>query len=105
MKALVDQAMREGASAYQAGSSTTWVDRRHRRIDRAVRAASRYGGITMTHMRDEEEGMLDALREAIRIGRERGCGSDLAHQRWVIERVGKAPQAIRRHQPRPQGRL
>src|SRR5262249_16255513 len=61
MAALVDQAMREGAFGlssgleYDVGRGATTEE-----LIELARAASRHSGIYMTHMPDEEEGMLDA---------------------------------------------
>lgn len=80
MTELVDQAMREGAFGlssgleYDVGRGGTTEE-----LIQLARAASPYGGIYMTHMRDEEEGMLDALREAIRIGREARVPVQISH--------------------------
>lgn len=80
MKQLVDQAMREGAFGlssgleYDVGRKATTEE-----LIELARAASPYGGIYMTHMRDEEEGMLEALREAIRIGREARLPVQISH--------------------------
>ena len=49
----------------------------------------------MTHMRDEEEGMLDALREAIRIGREAKLPVQISHIKMGNRNVwGKSSEAI-----------
>jgi N-acyl-D-amino-acid deacylase len=78
--ALVDQAMREGAYGlssgleYDIGRSSTTDE-----LIELARVASRHGGIYMTHMRDEEEGMLGAVREAIRIGTEAKLPVQISH--------------------------
>jgi N-acyl-D-amino-acid deacylase len=96
MKQLVDQAMREGAFGlssgleYDIGRSATTEE-----LIELARAASSYGGIYMTHMRDEEEGMLDALREAIRIGREARLPVQISHIKMGNKNVwGQATKAI-----------
>lgn len=96
MKRLVDQAMREGAFGlssgleYDIGRSATTEE-----LIELARAASPYGGIYMTHIRDEEEGMLDALREAIRIGSESGLPVQISHIKMGNKNVwGQASKAI-----------
>ncbi|HEV8486390.1 MAG TPA: D-aminoacylase [Blastocatellia bacterium] len=96
MTALVDRAMREGAFGlssgleYDVGRSSTTEE-----LIELARAASRYGGIYMTHMRDEEEGMLDALREAIRIGRQARLPVQISHIKMGNRNVwGQAAKAI-----------
>jgi N-acyl-D-amino-acid deacylase len=96
MKQLVDQAMREGAFGvssgleYDVGRKATTEE-----LIELARAASPYGGIYMTHMRDEEEGMLDALREAIRIGREARVPVQISHIKMGNKNVwGQSAKAI-----------
>jgi N-acyl-D-amino-acid deacylase len=96
MAALVEQAMNEGAFGfssgleYDAGRAATTEE-----LIALARPAARHGGIYMTHMRDEEEGMLDALREAIRIGREAGLPVEISHIKMGNRNVwGQAPRAI-----------
>ena len=96
MKALVDQAMREGAFGlssgleYDVGRSATTEE-----LIELARAASRHGGIYMTHMRDEEEGMMEALAEAIRIGLEAKLPVQISHIKMGNRNVwGQAHKAI-----------
>jgi N-acyl-D-amino-acid deacylase len=96
MKELVEQAMREGAFGlssgleYDVGRKATTEE-----LIELARVASRYGGIYMTHMRDEEEGMLDALREAIRIGREAELPVQISHIKMGNRNVwGRARRAV-----------
>ncbi|HEX5736706.1 MAG TPA: amidohydrolase family protein, partial [Blastocatellia bacterium] len=70
MRELVERGMREGAFGlstgleYDMGRASSTEE-----VIELARIAARYGGIYMTHMRDEEEGMFTAVAEAIRIGR------------------------------------
>jgi len=96
MRQLVDQAMREGAFGlssgleYDIGRLATTEE-----LIELARAASPYGGIYMTHMRDEEEGMLDALGEAIRIGRDAQLPVQISHIKMGNKNVwGQAAKAI-----------
>ena len=96
MARLVEQAMREGAAGlstgleYDAGRMSTTEE-----IIELARVASRHGGIYMSHMRDEEEGMLDALREAIRIGREARIPVQVSHIKMGNVNVwGKSREAV-----------
>jgi N-acyl-D-amino-acid deacylase len=45
------------------------------------KVAARYGGIYTTHMRNEAEGVVQALEEALRIGRESGAGVQISHHK------------------------
>ena len=96
MAALVEQSMNEGAFGlssgleYDVGFSASTEE-----LIALSRAAAKYKGIYMTHMRDEEEGMLDALREAIRIGREAKLPVQISHIKMGNRNVwGKSAEAI-----------
>lgn len=97
MARLVDQSMREGAFGlssgleYDVGFSASTEE-----LIELARVAARHGGIYMTHMRDEEEGMLDALSEAIRIGREARVPVQISHIKMGNRNVwGRSAEAIR----------
>lgn len=80
MATLVDQGMAEGAVGLSTGleydpgfySSTE-------ELIALARIAARHGGFYMSHMRDEEEGLLDAVAEAIRIGEQAGLPVQISH--------------------------
>lgn len=80
MEELVEDAMREGAFGissaleYDPGSYST--------IDEVValaKIAGRYGGIYMTHLRDEGDKVLDAIAEAIEVGRRANIPVQISH--------------------------
>lgn len=80
MKELVDRAMREGAWGMSTGliyppGSYAQTDEL---IALAKVVASR-GGIYVSHMRDEGARVLEAVAEAIRIGRESGAAVHISH--------------------------
>jgi N-acyl-D-amino-acid deacylase len=96
MATLVEQAMGEGAFGlssgleYDVGMSATTEE-----LIELARVASRFGGIYMTHMRDEEDGMLGALREAVRIGTEARLPVQISHIKMGNRNVwGQASKAI-----------
>lgn len=96
MEMLVEQAMREGAFGlssgleYDVGFSASTEE-----LIALARVAARFGGIYMTHMRDEEEGLLDAIREAIRIGKEARLPVQISHLKAGNRNVwGKSTEAI-----------
>lgn len=51
-----------------------------------AKVVRRYGGIYASHIRDEARGVLSAIEEAIRIGREAGVSVQISH----IKAMGKA---------------
>jgi N-acyl-D-amino-acid deacylase len=69
MAALVDQGMREGAVGlssgleYEVGGYAETSE-----LVELARVAAHYGGIYMSHIRDEADNAFDAFREAIAIG-------------------------------------
>ena len=96
MAELVKQSMKEGAFGlssgleYDVGFSASTEE-----MVALARAAGKFHGIYMTHMRDEEEGMVDALRESIRIGREAKLPVQISHIKMGNRNVwGKSADAI-----------
>lgn len=61
------------------------------------RAAAPYGGVYITHMRSEADNVLQAMDEAIRIGREAGVPVEIYHLKAAGRRNWeKAPEMIAR---------
>jgi N-acyl-D-amino-acid deacylase len=98
MRALVDQAMRDGA----AGLSTAlqYTPAPYAKTDELIalaREASKFGGIYATHMRSEGDAVLESIDEAARIGRE----AQIPVEIWHLKAAGKAnwgkmPQIVAR---------
>jgi N-acyl-D-amino-acid deacylase len=87
MQSLVRQAMQDGA----VGLSTAlqYAPAPYARTDELVALASeaaKYGGIYATHMRSEGDSVLDAIDEAVRIGREAHIPVEI----WHLKAAGKA---------------
>jgi N-acyl-D-amino-acid deacylase len=80
MKGLVREAMESGALGlssgleYSPGSFASTEE-----LVELCRIAARTGGVYATHMRDEEEGVLEAVDEAIRIARETPIRLQVSH--------------------------
>lgn len=96
MLVLIEQAMKDGAFGlssgleYDVGYSASTEE-----LIALSRIAAKYKGIYMTHMRDEEEGMLDAVRESIRIGKEAKIPVQISHIKMGNKNVwGKSVEAI-----------
>jgi N-acyl-D-aspartate/D-glutamate deacylase len=83
MRALIGQAMQEGA--YGVGSGLFYVPQTYASTDEVidvVSAAKPYGGVYDTHQRDESSysiGLFASTREAIRIGCESGLTTNIGH--------------------------
>jgi N-acyl-D-amino-acid deacylase len=98
MKAWV----REGVAAGAVGLSTGLVyePSRYAKTDEIVALARELGGASgglyATHMRNEADGLLDAVREAIRIGEEAGLPVQISHHKASGRRNwGRAQDSLR----------
>src|SRR5688572_14893619 len=80
MKQLVEQAMREGAIGLSTGLEyETAKPASTEEVITLARAASAYGGIYISHIRDEADQTFEALAEAIRIGKEARIPVQISH--------------------------
>jgi N-acyl-D-amino-acid deacylase len=80
MQSLVDRAMRDGAVGFSTGLQ--YVPGTYSNTAEVValaKAASAHGGVYTSHMRDEGEHVLDAITEAVTVGREAGMRVELSH--------------------------
>jgi len=98
MRQLVAHAMEEGAvgvstSLVYAPAFYAWTEE----LIELAKVASRYGGVYATHMRNESNSEMQAIDEAIRIGREAHIPVEIFHlkvagkQNW-----GKMTEVIRK---------
>jgi len=100
MKALVAQAMQDGA----LGISTALIypPGHYAKTDELIelaKVAAQYGGIYASHMRSEGATEMDALDEAIRIGREAGLPVEIFHLKVSGKpRWGSMPRIVARIQ-------
>ena len=80
METLVEQAMKDGAAGlstgliYIPGTYSTTEE-----VVRLAKAASKYKGVYASHMRDEGDKVVDAINEAIHIGREAKMPVEISH--------------------------
>jgi N-acyl-D-aspartate/D-glutamate deacylase len=80
MKSLLRRAMEEGAWGLSTGLQ--YIPDRYAGTEEIIalaRVVAEFGGIYSSHMRSEEENLLDAVREAIRIGEESGARANISH--------------------------
>jgi len=80
MKALVEQAMKDGALG--VSSALIYPPNIYAKTDELIalaQVASKYGGLYATHMRSEGASEMPALAEAIRIGREANLPVEIFH--------------------------
>ncbi|RJQ07887.1 MAG: D-aminoacylase [Bacillota bacterium] len=97
MKAVVREAMRAGACGLSTGLIyAPGVFATTEEIVELAKVAAAYGGIYATHVRNESDLLLDAVLEAIRIGRESGARVEVAHHKasgrrnWGLVRTSLA---------------
>jgi dihydroorotase/N-acyl-D-amino-acid deacylase len=86
MTALVREAMAQGAAG--VSTSLQYAPAPYAKTEELIalaREAAKYGGIYATHLRSEAGAVLDALDEAIRIGRE----AHIPVEVWHLKAAGK----------------
>ena len=99
-KELVRKAMRDGA----VGMSTGLIYRPGlysdtEEIIELQREAAKFGGIYATHMRNEGSDIIDAIDEALRVGREADCRVEISHFKLpsdVAKKIGGADTTLGR---------
>lgn len=97
MKALVEQAMQQGA----LGISTALIYppghyAKTEELIELAKVAARYGGIYATHMRSEGQNEVAAVREALRIGEEANLPVEIFHLKVSGKsRAGKMIEIVR----------
>ncbi len=99
MRALVEQAMKDGALGLSSGLFYTPQNfSATPEVVELARVAARYGGIYDTHLRDESSygiGFLGALAEAIDIGRQAGMPVNISHIKALgVDVWGQADSAL-----------
>jgi N-acyl-D-amino-acid deacylase len=96
MRAVTRRAMEDGAFGigsaliYPPGNYATTAE-----LIEMARAMAPFGGVYITHMRSEGDQLLEAIDEAIRIGREGGVPVEIYHLKAAgVRNWPKAAQAI-----------
>lgn len=96
MKSLVAEAMREGALGLS--SALEYPPAPYASTDELIAlasAASQYGGIYATHMRNEGDGEMEALAETVRIAKEAHIPVEIFHLKTAGKsNWGKMPQVV-----------
>ncbi|HXV63190.1 MAG TPA: D-aminoacylase [Vicinamibacteria bacterium] len=84
MKRLVEEAMKDGALGLSTG--LLYVPANYAEPEEVIelaRVAARYGGIYVSHMRNEADGLLDSVAETIRVAREARIPAQIQHHKAV----------------------
>ncbi|HEV7765258.1 MAG TPA: D-aminoacylase [Thermoanaerobaculia bacterium] len=97
MKVMVDQAMRDGAFGLSTGLEYEAAKKSSTDEVIALAAATApYGGIYISHVRDEAQLTFPSFEEAIRIGAEAHVPVQISHIKMGSKSVwGRAPEAVR----------
>ena len=80
MQGLVEQAMRDGAVGFSTG--LIYIPGTYSNTAEVValaKAAAKYGGVYASHMRDEGSKVIQAIEEAVTVGKEAGVPVELSH--------------------------
>lgn len=84
MRALVEQGMKDGAFGlstglfYVPGTFTPTEE-----VIELARVAGRFGGIHVSHMRDEASGVIESVKETIAIGEQGGLPTQVTHHKII----------------------
>ena len=84
MRGLVEQGMKDGAFGLSTG--LFYVPGSYSSTDEVIelgKVAGRFGGIHISHMRDEAFGVIDSVKETIRIGEEGGLPTQVTHHKVI----------------------
>lgn len=96
MKALVDEAMKDGAVG--VSTSLQYAPAPYAKTDELIALASeaaRFGGIYATHMRSEGDSVLEAIDEVLRIGRQAHVPVEIRHIKVAgKDNWGRMPQVV-----------
>lgn len=96
MEAIVEQGMKDGAVGLSTG--LIYVPGTYAKTDEVsalARVAARYGGVYATHMRNEGDEVVAAVKEALDIGEQAGLPVQISHFKISSKRLwGKSPTTI-----------
>jgi N-acyl-D-amino-acid deacylase len=97
MKEIAKQAMQDGALGlssglfYVPGNFTPTEE-----VIEIAKVVAGFGGMYISHMRDEASGVVDSVRETIRIGEEGGLPTQVTHHKIIgKENWGKSVETLR----------
>jgi N-acyl-D-amino-acid deacylase len=97
-KEIVRRAMQDGAVGFSTGLIyKPGTFSKTEEIIELAKVSGEFGGIYATHMRDEGTNILDAIDEALRIGREANCRVEISHFKLpsdVAKKIGGADATL-----------
>lgn len=96
MEALTRACLEEGARglstgrSYMPGASSSTAE-----VVALARVVARYDGLYTSHVKDESGGVVEAVEEAVRIGREAGVRVEVSHHKAIgRENFGKVARTL-----------
>ncbi len=96
MNTIVEQAMKDGAVGLSTG--LIYVPGTFAKTEEVVelaKVASRFGGVYASHIRDEGNGVVEAIKEAINIGEQANMPVEISHFKISSKALwGKTPTTI-----------
>jgi N-acyl-D-amino-acid deacylase len=99
-KQIIEKAMRDGAVGMSTGLIyTPGTYSKTEEIIELQKVAASFGGIYTSHMRSESTAIMDAIDEALRVGREANCRVEISHFKLphdVSERIGGSDATLKR---------
>ena len=96
MQSLIDRAMRDGAVGFSTGLEyVPGVYSNTAEVVALAKAAAARGGVYTSHMRDEGIHEIEAITEAVNVGREAGLPVEISHLKIDRRRVwGASDQSL-----------
>jgi N-acyl-D-amino-acid deacylase len=96
MNDLVEQGMKDGAVGLSTG--LIYVPGTYAKTPEVVelaKVAARYGGVYASHIRNEEGGVVDAIKEAINVGEQANIPVEISHFKISSKRLwGQTPTTL-----------
>jgi N-acyl-D-amino-acid deacylase len=97
MKDLVSQAMQDGAFGLSTG--LYYVPGNFAATEELIelgKVVAKFRGMHISHMRNEAEGVVEGVKETIRIGEEAGIPTQVTHHKIIgVENWGKSKETLR----------
>jgi N-acyl-D-amino-acid deacylase len=96
MRRRLDEAMHAGALGLSTG--LIYAPGRYAATDEIIalaRVVAEHGGVYASHIRNEADGVLDAMEEAFRIGREAGVPVQISHHKAALrQNFGRTRESL-----------
>ena len=96
MNQIVEQGMKDGAVGLSTG--LIYVPGTFAKTEEVVelaKVASKYGGVYASHIRDEANGVVEAIKEAINIGEQADMPVEISHFKISAKKLwGKSPMTV-----------